>query len=213
MGGLRRVSIKFPTTVASLASYTDFASKTPEEVVWEVHRKTHGTVHDIQLLLDRTGMWNSSTRDLLHKLRSECTICQPQGDPKFANKYGLKLCPNFKVEVSLDIVYIDVEHLNAGPDQFAELGSTAARQLIFLHIMCDRTWFSEVAHISNRRLGHLLELLDVHWIHGHGHMECWRLISLTNLRCLLCWLGMVSNQRPSLQVVTINCALSGRIVH
>jgi hypothetical protein len=63
MGGLRRVSIKFPTTVASFASYTDFASKTPEEVVWEVHRKTHGTIHDIQLLLDRTGMWNSSTRD------------------------------------------------------------------------------------------------------------------------------------------------------
>jgi hypothetical protein len=171
LGGLRRVSINLPTTVASFASYTELASKTPEEVVREVYRKTHGTAHDMQLLLDRNGMWNSSTRDLLHKLRYEYTICQSQGDPEFSTKYGLKLSPDFNVEVSLDIVYIDVEHLNAGPAHFAELGSTTTRQLMFLQIMCDRIWFPEVAHTSNRCLGHLLELLDIHWIHRHGHME------------------------------------------
>jgi hypothetical protein len=37
------------------------------------------------------------------------------------NQVGLKLCPDFNMEVSLDIVCIDVEHLNARPDHFSEL--------------------------------------------------------------------------------------------
>jgi Reverse transcriptase (RNA-dependent DNA polymerase) len=168
LGGLRRVSVNMPKIVTSFS--TRFAKeKSPIEIVIDVHRKTHASYSDIQLLLERTGIWTDATRAQLDALRANCEICLSQSDPKPSTKYGLKMSPEFNLEVSMDIAYLDANLLNLEEKHASELGSQ--KQLLIFHIMCDRTWLSECTIICNRALPMLLELLQVVWTHRHGLMQ------------------------------------------
>jgi hypothetical protein len=75
------------------------------------------------------------------------------------------MSPEFSLEVSMDIAYLDANLLNLEEKHVSELGSQ--KQLLIFHIMCDRTWLSLCTIICNRALPMLLELLQVMWTHRH----------------------------------------------
>ena len=170
IGNLRRVKLLVPKKSEVAMTSIVFSTKSGIDVLNDVHKKTHASFRDIQMLLERTGNWSPVTESELIRLRNECEICRSQSDPKPNTKYGLKLSPDFNFEVGVDITYLDAGLLSISPSHLSEVYS--GNQLAILHIMCNRTWYSEVEVITSRSLSKLIETVECVWNLNHGYPQC-----------------------------------------
>ena len=166
IGGLRRIKLLMPPVSTHSLTSKISAKKSSLEILKQVHNKTHAPFRDIQMLLERTGNWSPVTASELKRLREDCEICRVQSNPKPNTKYGLKISPDFNYEAVLDITYLDIGLLSISPKHLSEVYS--GDQMAILHIMCNRTWYSEVEVITSRRLSSLIECVERLWTSNHG---------------------------------------------
>ena len=167
IGNLRRMKLLVPPPPAISMKSNISSKRSSLEILKEVHEKTHAPYKDIQLLLERTGHWSPLTAQELANLRRSCHICSLQSDPKPNTKYGLKISPEFNKEVCVDVAYLDASLLSTTASHASELYSGS--QMAVLHVMCNRTWYSEVELITSRKLDILIDVFDCIWSFNHGY--------------------------------------------
>lgn len=128
----------------------------PEQLINNIHQRTHFHPTTIELLLKRSDKWKPEAAAIIKRIHEKCRRCRATGDPEVMKKFNLnKLHKGFNEQIQMDVAYW--------------------KGKMFLNVVDYATGYSEVTRISSRKMDTMIAALERIWIHRHG--DCVELIA------------------------------------
>lgn len=110
----------------------------------------HANLHDMQVLLDRNGLWTADVKAYLYQSVDRCHLCKKTEEPKDIRKVSLHgLSSLFNDRGCIDHLFLDNN--------------------VELHFMDSSTRLSHGAIVATTTMHEAIELFDMIWVSQYGY--------------------------------------------